>query len=851
MAPGARRALFAAVTGTLIEWYDYALYGAAAGLVIAPLFFESATAGATLAAFATFAVGFLARPLGGVMVGHLGDRYGRRPALLLTIVVMGAATVGIGLLPTAAAIGVLAPVLLVVLRLLQGMGAGAELAGATTLVAEFAPSHRRGLLTSLVLSMPPAGIALATGTFLWASTAGDEALLEWAWRLPFLASAVLFALAVFIRRRLEETPEYVQAQERAAEHGERDRVPVVELFRRHRRAVLLGFLSVTGHNALNYTMAVYALSLMTSAEVGLDRAAALTAVTVGSLAGVVATPFGGLAADRFGPRIVLAAGSGLGAAVRLPPAGGAVERGRGPGVSGDRARLYRRHRVHLGGPGRLPGQPVPTAGTLQRDRGGARGQRRARGRHHSARAHLARDLRRRTLGGRGLRGAVLPAVGRGRLPGPERREALIVVVRTRPLTPPRPDPKGRSMSGLKRRLPQPSELLPLMKFGAPGLGRRAHRLRGAADIADLRSIARRRTPRAAFDYVDGAAGAELTARRTREAFDSTELLPRILHGTAEADLSTTIAGGPSALPFGIAPTGFTRFMHAEGEDAGSAAAAQAGIPFTLSTMGTRSVEQVAQAAPGGRRWFQLYLWRDREGSRELLDRAWAGGYDTLLVTVDTPVAGQRLRDVRNGMTIPPRLSARTILDASYRPEWWFNFLSTDPLTFASLSGTTHDLPTLINSMFDPTLSVADLEWARENCREALRQGRADRPGHPPRPGRRRGRTGRLQPRRPPARPCPGVPEGPGGGAREAGAEAEIILDSGILSGADIVSALALGADFTLIGRAYLYGLMAGGREGVTRAIELLAAEVRTAVQLMGCATIADVQRSGQVRAPWL
>ncbi len=318
MTPGARRALFAAVTGTLIEWYDYALYGAAAGLVIAPLFFEGATAGGTLAAFATFAVGFVARPVGGVLVGHLGDRYGRRPALLLTIVIMGLATVGIGLLPTAAAVGVLAPVLLVLLRLLQGMGAGAELAGATTLVAEFAPPHRRGLLTSLVLATPPAGIALATGAFLWASTAGDEALLAWAWRLPFLASAVLFALAVFIRRRLEETPEYVQAQERAARRGGRERVPLLELFRRHRRALLLGFLGVTGHNALNYTMAVYALSLMTSAEVGLDRAAALTAVTVGSLAGVIATPAGGLAADRFGPRMVLAVGSGLGALYVFP-----------------------------------------------------------------------------------------------------------------------------------------------------------------------------------------------------------------------------------------------------------------------------------------------------------------------------------------------------------------------------------------------------------------------------------------------------------------------------------------------------------------------------------------------------
>jgi L-lactate dehydrogenase (cytochrome) len=408
------------------------------------------------------------------------------------------------------------------------------------------------------------------------------------------------------------------------------------------------------------------------------------------------------------------------------------------------------------------------------------------------------------------------------------------------------------MSGLTRRLPQPSELLPLMKFSAPALGRRSHRLRQAADIADLRSIAKRRTPRPAFDYVDGAAGAELTARRTREAFESTELLPRILHGTPEADLSTTVAGGPSALPFGIAPTGFTRFMHAEGEDGGSAAAAAAGIPFTLSTMGTRSVEQVAENAPGGRRWFQLYLWRDRQSSLDLLQRAWSNGYDTLLVTVDTPVAGQRLRDVRNGMTIPPRLTARTMLDASYRPEWWFNFLSTDPLTFASLSDTTHDLPTLINGMFDPTLSLADLEWARQNW-----------------PGRLfvKGVLTAEDTRRALDAGADGLVVSNHGGRQldrapvslkalaevraEAGADVEIILDSGILSGADIVSALALGADFTLIGRAYLYGLMAGGREGVTRAIELLAAEVRTAMQLMGCATIADLKHSGQVRAPWL
>lgn len=318
MTPSARRALFAAVTGTLIEWYDYALYGAAAGLVIGPLFFAGAGSGATMAAFATFAVGFVARPLGGLLIGHLGDRYGRRPAMMLTIILMGVATVAIGLLPTTAAIGVLAPILLVAFRLLQGMGAGAELAGAMTIVAEFAPPKRRGLLTSFVLATPPAGIVLATGAFLLVSSLGDEALLGWAWRIPFLASAVLFLLALFIRRHLEETPEYVEALARVESDRQRDGLPALELFRRHGRALIVGFFSVTGHNALNYAMAVFALSLMTSEAVGLERSAALGAVTIGTVFGILGTPLGGLAADRFGAAKVFAVGSALGAVYAFP-----------------------------------------------------------------------------------------------------------------------------------------------------------------------------------------------------------------------------------------------------------------------------------------------------------------------------------------------------------------------------------------------------------------------------------------------------------------------------------------------------------------------------------------------------
>ncbi|KUG55304.1 ABC transporter permease [Kocuria palustris] len=314
--PGARRAVFAAVTGTLIEWYDYALYGAAAGLVIAPLFFAGTDTGATMAAFLTFAVGFIARPVGGLVIGHIGDAMGRRPAMLITIILMGIATVGIGALPTAQAIGALAPVLLVLLRLIQGMGAGAELAGAMTIVAEFAPPKRKGLYTSLVLSTPPAGIALATAAFLAAASLGDQALLGWAWRLPFLVSAVLFLLAIFIRRNLEETPEYRAAVE-DAEQG-RTKLPVMELLRRSPRELLIGFLAMTGHNCLNYAMAVFAISLMTSPQVGLERTPALLAVTLGSLVGVVATPFGGAATDRFGAARILGLGCAIGAAYAFP-----------------------------------------------------------------------------------------------------------------------------------------------------------------------------------------------------------------------------------------------------------------------------------------------------------------------------------------------------------------------------------------------------------------------------------------------------------------------------------------------------------------------------------------------------
>ncbi len=181
---------------------------------------------------------------------------------------------------------------------------------------------------------------------------------------------------------------------------------------------------------------------------------------------------------------------------------------------------------------------------------------------------------------------------------------------------------------------------------------------------------------------------------------------------SKVDTSCAILGGRSELPFGIAPTGFTRMMQTEGEYAGARAAARAGIPFALSTMGTASIEDVKAANPHGRNWFQLYMWKDRDRSMALVERAAAAGFDTMLVTVDVPVAGARLRDKRNGMSIPPALTAKTVLDAIPRPHWWFDFLTTEPLAFASLDRWSGTVAELLDTMFDPSVTFDDLAWIK-------------------------------------------------------------------------------------------------------------------------------------------
>jgi L-lactate dehydrogenase (cytochrome)/glycolate oxidase len=395
---------------------------------------------------------------------------------------------------------------------------------------------------------------------------------------------------------------------------------------------------------------------------------------------------------------------------------------------------------------------------------------------------------------------------------------------------------------MKRQLPKRRDLAPLVRFRKLETSPRTRRLQKALTIDDLRRVAKRRTPKAAFDYTDGAADGEVSLARARQAFADVEFHPSILRDVSTVDTSREVLGKRVALPFGIAPTGFTRMMQAEGEVAGATAAAAAGIPFALSTMGTTSIEDVAAAAPDGRNWFQLYMWKDRDRSMALVDRAAAAGFDTLLVTVDVPVAGARLRDVRNGMTIPPTLTLRTIVDAIPRPAWWIDFLTTEPLAFASLDSWSGTVADLLDTMFDPTVTYDDLRWIRsqwpgkvvvkgvQSVADAARVAEAGvdavlLSNH----------GGRQLDRAPvPFHLLPQV-------VKEVGSRVEVHLDTGIMSGQDIVAAVAHGAHFTLIGRAYLYGLMAGGREGVDRTIEILQGQVERTMRLLGVTTLDELE----------
>ena len=404
-------------------------------------------------------------------------------------------------------------------------------------------------------------------------------------------------------------------------------------------------------------------------------------------------------------------------------------------------------------------------------------------------------------------------------------------------------------SSTRRQFPRWSELQPLLRLRLPELNPARRRLGKAYTIEDLRRLAKRRTPRSVFDYTDGGAEAEISLRRARALFQSVEFCPEILHDVSTVDTSTSMLRTPSTLPFAFAPTGFTRMMHHEGESAVAGVAERRGIPYALSTLGTTSIERVAEAAPNTRKWFQLYVQKDRSVGEELMTRATDAGYEALILTVDAPVPGARMRDARNGFAIPPALTLRTVAEAALHPAWWINLLTTEPLTFATLTNWEGTVAELMATLLDPTMTMDDLEWLRSYWRGPLLvkgiQTVAD--------ARRvvdagvdaivlSNHGGRQLDRTPvPLRLVPEV--------REAvGDRAEVVVDTGIMSGADIVAAVAAGAHYTLVGRAYLYGLMAGGKPGVERAVEILEAEIRRTMALLGVAQVRQLQ-AHHVRIP--
>lgn len=394
-----------------------------------------------------------------------------------------------------------------------------------------------------------------------------------------------------------------------------------------------------------------------------------------------------------------------------------------------------------------------------------------------------------------------------------------------------------------RHWPRWSELAPLLRPRTVSLGPTERRLASAASILDLRLLARRRAPRAVFDYTDGAAGDEISLRRSREAYSRLEFHPNVLQGLSAVDTSTTILGRPAGSPLGFAPTGFTRMMHTEGEPAVARVAARAGIPYALSTLGTTSIERLAAAAPEGRRWFQLYLWRDRGPARDFVARARESGFEAIVLTVDTPVAGPRLRDVRNGLTLPPSLSMRTLAEGARHPGWWLDLVTTEPLEFASLNRFEGTVADLVGRMFDPALAMADLSWLRsawdgplvvkgiqtvEDARAVIAAG-ADAVVVSNHGGRQLDRAPTT---------LEVLPE-----VVDAVADrAEVYVDGGILSGADVVAAVACGARAAFVGRAYLYGLMAGGERGVQRAADILQDDVARTMALLGVPRVSDLGR---------
>ena len=314
LAPPTSRVVLASAFGTIIEWYDFFIYGTAAALVFGKTFFPTADPViSTLAAFSVFAVGYLARPLGGILFGHFGDRIGRRSMLVISIMLMGGGTFLVGVLPSYEQIGILAPICLIVLRLVQAIGLGGEWGGAVLMVAETAPSDRRGLFGSIVQMGNPLGRLIATGVFALATRLPASEFLSWGWRLPFLASSLLIIVGVFIRTRLNETPAF----ERMRAAKKTARIPLVDVLTTYRRETLIAIGIKVAEVAWVNILSVFAVAYLTK-QLGMSQAFILDAVTLATLFELFVMPFTGWLSDRVGRRPIYLFGTIFGILYAFP-----------------------------------------------------------------------------------------------------------------------------------------------------------------------------------------------------------------------------------------------------------------------------------------------------------------------------------------------------------------------------------------------------------------------------------------------------------------------------------------------------------------------------------------------------
>ena len=385
----------------------------------------------------------------------------------------------------------------------------------------------------------------------------------------------------------------------------------------------------------------------------------------------------------------------------------------------------------------------------------------------------------------------------------------------------------------------------LIDWKLPTIFRNRAKVAKALSIEDLAAIAKKKVPKVVYDYVEGSALDEISYKRSKDVFSRTEFTAHTLRDVSKIDPSTIIYGKKVDLPILFSPTGYTRFMYHVGEPAVAAVAENNNLIYSLSTMGTTSPSELAQAVPGARRWFQLYVMQNREDSLSVIKQAKENGFEALILTVDTPVSGIRVRDIKNGLTIPPRIRLSTVLAIARKPIWWLNLFTTKKLEFAAFRGWSKSLVELAAVIFDPTTSFDDVTWLQsvwngpiivkgiQNVDDAKKLAQMGVSGiilsnH----------GGRQLDRGPvPLEILPDV-------VAAVGDKVDVYIDGGVMSGQDAYAAIALGAKAVFIGRAYLYGIMAGGQRGVEKVIEIMKRDFINTMALTGSRNISEIQEAG-------